>query len=326
MSNKKINMLRLPTPLHKIDVDGKNNYYIKRDDLTDFALGGNKARKLEYFMFDILSKKSDCIVTYGSPHSNHCRLTAVAAAKFGLECHLILTGTKDDLKYNGNDLIFSMCDAKVTWCTPEKASLTIESTLNELSINGHKPYFIEGGGHGNLGTQAYLNAYLEIQEQAKELKIEFDYIFLASGTGTTQAGLIAGKLENKGKENIIGISIARKESRGKEVIQNSLADFFNSQTKYEYEKNINFDDSYIGTGYADIYPDISKSIKKMLKTNAIILDPVYTGKAYWGMTEFIKKHQITKSNILFLHTGGIPIYFEKGINLMHSTGVKDAKR
>ncbi len=311
-------MLRLPTPLHPIDLDSKNNYYIKRDDLTDFALGGNKARKLEYFMYDLISKNSDYIVTYGSPHSNHCRLTAVAAAKFGLKCHLILTGTKNDLKYNGNDLIFSLCDVDITWCNPENAAKKIYITLKKLTKDGFSPYFIEGGGHGNLGTQAYFDAYQEIQKQTKYLKLEFDYIFLASGTGTTQAGLIAGKLHKKGKEKIIGISIARIESRGKEVLKNSLADFFGSESKYKYDEHITFDDSYIGNGYADIYPEISTTIKNMLKSNAIILDPVYTGKAFYGMIEYVKKHKIKNKNILFIHTGGIPIFFEKGSEIKPS--------
>lgn len=190
---EKVKLLKLPTPLHEIKIDNKNRYFIKRDDLTDFALGGNKARKIEFFLHDIIKKGCDYVVTYGSAQSNHCRITAAAAARLGLNCLLILAGTEKDFTYSGNDIIYNLTGAKIRWCDVNSVSNTIEKEIEKLKSNGYNPYFIPGGGHGNFGTHAYVEAYKEIKQQCEEMNINFDYIFLASGTGTTQAGLIAGK-------------------------------------------------------------------------------------------------------------------------------------
>ena len=174
----RVNLLNLPTPLHEIEVDDKNNkYFIKRDDLTDFALGGNKARKIEYFLYDIVQKECDYIVTYGSAQSNHCRIIAAVAARMGIKCLLILAGSERDLTYNGNDLLYFLADAKIEWCNVNKVSKTIELELERLNKQGYKPYFIPGGGHGNCGTHAYFETYREIKEQANDMGIKFDYIF-----------------------------------------------------------------------------------------------------------------------------------------------------
>lgn len=311
---KKIDILKLPTPLEKIDVDNKNNYYIKRDDLTDLALGGNKARKIEYFLEDIFKNNNDYVVTYGSYQSNHCRIVSSIAAKYNKKCLLILSGSKKELEYNGNDLIYILSDTELVWCENDKVSEVIDREIEKLKNKGYNPYFIQGGGHGNLGTHSYVEAYKEIKHQSEILNIKFDYIFLASGTGTTQAGLIQGKEIYKGKEKIVGISIARNQDRGKEVINESLKDYNNEFNK-KGSLNINdiiFIDSYRGEGYSDLNQEISKVIKDIFKRNSIILDPTYTGKAFYGMKEYIRENKIKNKNILFIHTGGTPIFFSRG--------------
>lgn len=315
---KKIDLLKLPTPLEKSKVDGDNNYYIKRDDLTDLALGGNKARKVEYFLSDILENDNDYIVSYGSPGSNHCRIIAATAARYNKKCLLILSGNKKEFNYNGNDLLYFLSDAEIVWCKNEEVSKVIERELERLKNEGHDPYFIQGGGHGNLGTHSYVMVYEEIQKQSEILNIEFDYIFLASGTGTTQAGLIEGKEIYNGKENIVGISIARNQKRGREVIHESLIEYneeFNKKSNLNKD-DIIFIDSYIGGGYADLNEKISQTIKEIFKKNSIILDPTYTGKAFYGMKEYIKTNNIKNKNILFIHTGGTPIFFRRGMEIV----------
>lgn len=311
---EKINILNLPTPLHETEVDYKNRYFIKRDDLTGFALGGNKARKIEYFLYDIQKRNCDYIVTYGSTESNHCRIVAAAAAKLGLKCSLILEGSKEDFSFAGNDIMYFLSGADIIWSSADEASSIIDSQIENLKKQGHNPYFIPGGGHSNCGTQAYIEAYKEIREQSIKNKIDFDYIFVASGTGTTQAGLIIGKKALNGKENIIGISIAREAHRGIEVINESIEEYIREfHTDILIDSNdIIFDDSYIGCGYADIYKEVVDTIKLMFYKNSIILDPIYTGKAFYGMLEYIKKENITDKNILFVHTGGTPVFFSKG--------------
>lgn len=307
----KTNLCTLPTPIQKLNSYKQNNLYIKRDDMTDLVLGGNKARKLEYFMQDAVDKNADYIVTYGSVHSNHCRMTAAAASKLGLPCLLILSKPKNEPSYNGNYFLYDLLDAEVHYVENNNVSDTIDQQLELLKEKGYNPYFIYGGGHGNLGTQAYIDAYQEIEVQKEKLEIEFDYIFLASGTGTTQAGLIIGKEMLDNKEKIIGISIARNKDRGTNVIKESIDNYVK-----EYEKKLSiskremiFLDQYIGKGYADLYPEIKDTIKEIAKKDAILLDPVYTGKAFYGMKDYLIKNDISNKNVLFIHTGGTPILF-----------------
>lgn len=306
----KISLANTPTPIQFYKKIASNNIYIKRDDLTDLALGGNKVRKLEYFLADALEKNSDCIVTYGSTQSNHCRITAAAASKYGLKTVLILSKSEEP-QFNGNYFLYNLFDADIVWTNTNNVSETIEKTLSNLKNDGLNPYFIQGGGHGNLGTHAYKMAFDEIMEQEKEKNIEFDYIFHASGTGTTQAGLIAGKLLSNATKKIVGISVARNEKRGKEVIYECLRDYFeefNPSTVVSKE-GIVFNDSYIGNGYGDVYPDIVDTIRNVAKNSGVLLDPVYTGKAFYGMMDYIYKNNIINKNILFIHTGGTPLVF-----------------
>ncbi|WP_164219903.1 pyridoxal-phosphate dependent enzyme [Virgibacillus sp. YIM 98842] len=306
----RLQFTNLPTPINFFDHYDSNNIYIKRDDLTDFSLGGNKARKLEYFMADALNNNHDCIVTYGGHQSNHNRITAAAASKYRLKIVLILSKA-EDINKNGNYFLYSLYDAEIVWTDIDKVPHTIDSTLSDLEQRGYNPYFIQGGGHGNLGTHAYRVAYEEIIKQEINKNIKYDYIFLASGTGTTQAGLEVGVMENSSHTNIMGISVARNKIRGTDVIYESLkeyCEFQNIEMKIS-KKDIWFDDSYVGQGYADIYSEITDTIKYVAKKSAIILDPVYTGKAFHGMLTTINKENIRNKNILFIHTGGIPLIF-----------------
>lgn len=316
----KIDLTFLPTPIEKIQVDEKNNYYIKREDLTGFSFGGNKARKMEFFLFDILKEGSDYIVTYGSPGSNHCRIVSSAAKRYNIPCLLIFSGSRVSIDPNGNDLLNLLNDAEILFVEDRDVARVIDENLTRLRGEGFNPYFIEGGGHGNLGTLAYRKAYEEIQDQAKELEVEFDYIFLASGTGTTQAGLIAGKSLKKSKEKIIGISIAREKERGREVLKESLESYFEQYHKGQVveEEDIVFLDEYSLGGYAKTDPSIYKRIKWMLNTNSIALDPTYTGKAFEGMCKFLEEEEIENKNILFIHTGGTPLFFSKGEEIVNN--------
>lgn len=316
----KINLINLPTPIEEIDVDSKNNYYIKRDDLTGFCFGGNKARKMEYFLYDILEKKSDYIVTYGSPGSNHCRIVSAAAKRNNLPCLLIFNGEKQEIGPEGNDLLNSLNDANIMFVGEQEVSVTIDETMEKLKSEGFKPYFIEGGGHGNLGTLAYKEAYDEIKAQSKEMNLEFDYIFLASGTGTTQAGLIAGSSIANGDEKIIGISIARTKERGTLVLKESLESYFSEydEDRKVDEERIIFLDHYTFGAYAKTDPSIYKRIKSVMNQNSIALDPTYTGKAFEGMCKYLEEEKIEKKNILFIHTGGTPLFFSKGQEIIDS--------
>lgn len=296
------------TPIHKIKENLNNNtFYMKREDLIDFSFGGNKARKAEKFKKDILRKKADTIITYGSSESNHCRIIANMAKSLGLNCYII--SPKEKYKVTYNSQMIEMFGAKIIKVPIDKVSKTIDELMKKLK-NECKPYFIPGGGHGNLGTEAYVDAYNEILEYEKENGIYFNYIFFASGTGTTHSGLVCGQIINKDFDRkIVGISIARKETRGKEIIINSIKDYLNINVdKYLY--CVEFNDDYVLSGYNEYNDDILNVIKRVLFCDGIALNSTYTGKAYYGMLDYIKKNKIENKNILFINTGGLPLFFD----------------
>jgi len=296
------------TIIHKLsDKTNQNRFYVKRDDLIGFSFGGNKARKAEKFKEDILAKKADTIVTYGSSESNHCRVIANMAKSLGLKCYIISPEENYEDTYNSR--MIRMFGAKVIKVPIDKISITIDDLLEKLRKDC-KPYFIPGGGHGNFGTDAYVDAYNEIKEYEVKHDFVFDYIFLASGTGTTQAGLICGQILNKDFDRkIVGISIARNKEKGEGIIIESVKDYLNMDVK-DYLGCVNFNDEYTLSGYNEYNDEILKVIKKVLSRDGIALNTTYTGKAYYGMLEYIKKNNIMDKNILFLNTGGLPLFFD----------------
>ena len=181
--------------------------------------------------------------------------------------------------------------------------------MEELRLLGHRPYFIQGGGHGNIGTQAYVEAYNEIYDYETATGIHFDYVFHASGTGTTQAGLICGqRIKAVCEKTIVGISIARRNPYGKQHVVDSVNSYFG---RTEVGANqVQFLDQYIGVGYGHVYPEVLATIKRMWLQNGIPLDTVYTGKAFYGAEQYLIQNQIEGKNILFIHTGGTPLFFD----------------
>ena len=306
-----------PTPIQKMNVDlNQNTFYIKRDDLLPISFGGNKVRKAKLFFEDLLQQEANCVVTYGSSSSNHCRIIANIAAAKGIVCHIISpseTGSRTT-----NQKIIELFNAYVTNCSISEVSKTIEDKMNELRSQGYHPYFIQGGGHGDLGTQAYVDAYQEILDYEKATGLHFDYIFHTSGTGTTQAGLICGQILNHDERKIIGISNARRNPYGSQVVLDSVNSYLENNNKKEVTiESVNFVDDYILQGYGSYDERILITIRDVLRYEGIPLDPVYTGKAFWGMKEYIKANQILLKNILFIHTGGTPLFFDKLEELIH---------
>ncbi|WP_374723711.1 1-aminocyclopropane-1-carboxylate deaminase/D-cysteine desulfhydrase [Calidifontibacillus erzurumensis] len=299
------------TPIQKLSENLNNNsFFIKRDDLLPISFGGNKARKAVLFFEDIERVSADCVVTYGSSSSNHCRVISNIAAAKGIPCYII--SPTESFFPTSNSKLVELFGAKVSYCSVSEISATIDQKLKDLVEQGFYPYFIQGGGHGNIGTKAYVIGYEEIIEFEKENGIFFDYIFHTSGTGTTQAGLICGKLLHGDNRKIIGISNARKNPYGSQVVLDSVNSYLKSLDMASVTSDdIHFVDDYILEGYGSYNGQILKTIKDVLKYDGIPMDTTYTGKAFWGMKEFIKKHEISNCNILFIHTGGTPLFFDK---------------
>lgn len=291
-----------------------NNLYMKRDDLLPFSFGGNKARKAIYFLEDIKAAKADCVVTYGSSSSNHCRIIANMAASLRIKCVIISPAEDNEVTFNLT--MMQIFNAQIIRCDISMVSKTIDSTMASLKKQGFSPYFIMGGGHGNLGTQAYVDCFTEIMEYEKENLIRFDYIFHASGTGTTQAGLVCGKLLNKRDNRIVGISIARRNPRGGQVVVDSVQEYMASVGQMgDFSGSVEFIDDYILGGYGEFNQEIDAAINDVMKDYGIPFNRTYTGKAFWGMGKYIEKEAIREKNILFIHTGGTPLFFEylKGV-------------
>ncbi|MDC3423486.1 pyridoxal-phosphate dependent enzyme [Aquibacillus sp. 3ASR75-11] len=299
------------SPIHKMTESLNNNtFYIKRDDLIPISFGGNKARKAVLFFEDLIKGKFDSIVTYGSSSSNHCRIIANIAAAKGIPCHIISPSGSN--QSTANSKLVELFGSIVTLCPVSEVGITIKRKLDELKIQGYNPYFIQGGGHGDIGTHAYVNAYHEILGYENSFGIHFDYIFHTSGTGTTQAGLVCGKLLNADEREIVGISNARKNPYGRQVILDSVNSYLMNLHKKKSiaTEEIKFIDDYILEGYGSYNNKVLQTINEVLINDGIPLDTTYTGKAFWGMKEYIKKNNITDKRILFIHTGGTPLFFD----------------
>ena len=283
---------------------------MKRDDLFPFSFGGNKARKAMLFFEDLEKKECDCVVTYGGSKSNHCRVVANFASVKNVPCYII--SPEETTCYAYNSKIIKIFGATIIHCSLGQVKIKIKQKLTGLKEKGHKPYFIPGGGHGNLGTSAYVKVYREIINYEKENNIRVDYIFHASGTGTTQAGLICGQLMHGGNSKIIGISIARRNPQGGRVIIGSVNGYLKSvnRKKLATRDKIKFIDDYVLDGYGTYNNEILNIIKSTLNREGVPLDTTYTGKGFWGMKKYIEKERITGKNILFIHTGGTPSFFD----------------
>ena len=300
-----------PTPILPLE-NGRNRIYIKRDDLIPFSFGGNKARKAVLYFREIDAGDYDTVVTYGSSSSNHCRVVANMAAARGLSCFII--GPEEASHPTTNSKMMELFGAEITIVPVSLVHDTIEEKLQTLRDAGRKPYFIAGGGHGNPGTQAYVNCYEEIRDYERQTGIYFDYIFFASGTGTTQAGLVCGQLLAGDERQIVGISIARKNPRGRQVVLESIEQYLNAEkaacTAEEIERATIFDDSCTGEGYGQSSETVTQTIHRMLLCHGIPMDSTYTAKAYTGMLSYLSEREIVGKNVLFIHTGGTPLFFD----------------
>lgn len=293
--------------IYRLGEERNNEIYIMRDDLIPFSFGGNKARKAALFAAKAAQSSCDCFVTYGSAGSNHCRVIANIAAAEGMGCTIVSPESDGEAAFSR--LITKEFGARVIEAPLDRISETIDSAVSELKKSGFNPYFIAGGGHGNVGTQAYFDAFAGIDAYGKANGIRFDSIFHASGTGTTQAGLICGAMACGSDTKIIGISIARSKQRGADVVVRSVTDFCGCDEHLAREKVI-FEDDYTCGGYGKYDKSVTDTIDRVMRMYGVPLDPTYTGKAFAGMNSYIKANGIQGQRILFIHTGGTPIYFD----------------
>ncbi|MGB9721667.1 MAG: 1-aminocyclopropane-1-carboxylate deaminase/D-cysteine desulfhydrase [bacterium] len=292
-----------PTPIEEIkDIHQRTKIYLKRDDLNGLLISGNKARKLEYLVADARNKKCDTIITCGPAQSNHCRTTAAFCKIFGFDCHLLLR-TKGKTIYTGNLLIDELLGANIKFITPEEYDHRMEIMQNYArKLRGKSAYVIPEGGSNEVGALGYVDCMKEMVRFIKEEKI--DAIYCAVGSGGTYAGLLMGKKLARLSVDLNGIIICDTV----EYFTNKIMDIceeaidrFNLKIKVQ-SKDINLINGFVGKGYGIPYPEEIETIKILAK-KGVVLEPVYTGKAFYGMLKELERKKYRK--VIFIHTGGI---------------------
>lgn len=280
---------------------------VVRDDIFPSIGGGSKARKAVEYEQYFLDNGINAMVTTGGIQSNHNRAIALMATRNGWNCHLVYHGSADRFyEEKGNALLVRSTTATTEFVEADKISQAMDMAMERFKAEGLTPYYIHGGGHDLPGGIAYVKAVLTLYKHCKKHRYKPKYIFLPSGTGSTHAGIVVG-LYLVGWEDVrvIGISVARKEERGKKIVAefaNMLADYYN--IKKDFTQNIFFDDRFISGGYERANCEEIDFITKAIKSTGLIFDTTYSGKALWGMKHYID-NKIVSDNVLFWHTGGI---------------------
>lgn len=307
-----------PTPLHRLkNLSEKQvpyNIFIKRDDQTGLASGGNKTRKLEYLIQEALENGCDTVITAGAQQSNHCRQTAAACAIAKLKCHLLLGGTAPQ-NYNGNLLLSHLLGAQIHFTGENRKGEDIDNLKNKLEIEGKKPFEIPYGGSNITGALGFVNAVKELKTQLIAQNLQIDYLFFASSSGGTQAGLTLGNDLYNLNMKLIPIGIDKNETQGLSLEEVVLMLVNEGKLllniKKEYTLNaVKINNDYNEAGYGVITNNEKEALKELAQSEGIILDPVYTGRAFYAMMDYLKKNKISSNaNILFWHTGGFPANF-----------------
>lgn len=293
--------------LENIEIDGQN-IKIVRDDLYPGIGGGNKCRKADEYEKDIEKKGCNALVTTGGIQSNHCRAIALLAAKKGWHCHLVYHGTRERFeRERGNALLVRLSGASVEFVEANQIGKAMDDAMEKFRIEGFSPYYVTGGGHDIPGGVAYVKAMNELKAECEKQNWFPDHIFLASGTGSTQGGIIIGKLLNGwNNTRIHGISVARVKSRGEQVtgeFVNSLSHFYGMDPINQSEVDIT--DKYLQGGYECFLPEMEKKLKEITLKTGVVFDTTYSGKALYGMLNMIERKNIISDKILFWHTGGL---------------------
>lgn len=306
----RVSLAFLPTPLHHLERLSKRlggpDLYIKRDDQTGLATGGNKARKLEFLLADALAQGCDHLVTTGAVQSNHCRQTAAAAARYGLGCSLVLRGSAPE-RWTGNLLLNRLLGAHVYWTGEQEVKEVMPEVVAQLRALGHKPYVIPLGGSNVMGATGYVLAMEELQQQMKAGNYHFDFIVTASSSGGTQAGMVLGAEVYGFRSQVLGISV---EHPAESLMVNVSALATATATHLglgtlSVSDRVHVNDDYVGEGYAIVGETEREAIRMVASQEGILLDPVYTGRAMGGLIDLIRWGAFTRGqSVLFWHTGG----------------------
>jgi L-cysteate sulfo-lyase len=311
-----------PTPLEPLDrltaylrerSDRVPNLWIKRDDCTGLATGGNKTRKLEFLLGDALRLRSNTLITLGATQSNHARQTAAAAARAGLDCKILLERRQqrdDDYEWSGNVLLDDLLGAEIVQRYPSGTDLLAQarSLAERLEADGHRPYVIVGGGSSPVGALGYVACAQELEAATPAI----DCVVHATGSCGTQAGLLAGLNALSSSTSVLGVSVRQSSAEQEAAVAEltgQTVELLTDVTPVD-RGQIEVDDRWVGGGYGVPTDDMVKALRLVASIEGILLDPVYSGKAFAGLLGNIAEGRWAPSeNVVFLHTGGTPGLF-----------------
>ena len=318
---KKINLANLPTKIVKLERLSKEwgvNLFIKRDDQTGSEISGNKIRKLEYLLKIAVDNGYDTLITTGGIQSNHCRATAAAAALLGLDCELLLR-IGDVPKIEGNYFLDKLFGANVHFCNADEyrdsRDVIMERIGEKLAKEkGRKCFVIPEGASNAVGSMGYYEAMVEVVSQESKIGIKFDTVVVAVGSGGTYSGLCTANKELKLGKRIIGFAVGSDKQYFVDkihAINLEAAKIAGLEARFESE-DVEINDKYVGIGYAISRPEELEFIQSVASSEGLVMDPVYTGKAMYGLYNEIKEGNVPSgSNVLFIHTGGLFGLFPK---------------
>ena len=307
----RVPLAHLPTPIEALPrltaAMAGPTLFVKRDDQTGLAFGGNKTRKLEFLLAEAQQHQARTLITAGGTQSNHCRQTAAAAAKLGMACILVLNGEENEA-LSGNLMLDDIMGAERVLTTRAERDDALRATFERAQQDGREPYLIPVGGSVPLGAVGYAHAFFEMREQG----LDPDWIVVASSSGGTQAGLVAGASVSGYQGKILGISI---DSPGQELTKlvGSLAagtvELLTGQS-HPSADDVHVNAGYLGGGYGVLSEAEAGAIRKFAELEGLFLDPVYTGRAGSALLDLIRQGHFKKDEtVLFWHTGGTPALF-----------------
>lgn len=314
----RIRLGHYPTPLEFLPnltraLDGPD-LYIKRDDCTGLATGGNKTRKLEFLVADALQQQADVLITQGAVQSNHARQTAAAAAVMGMQCKILLEervlDANDDYAQSGNVMLDNLLGAEIVERFPAGTDMAaaMQDLAARLRKQGHRPYIIPGGGSNAIGALGYVGCAHELLQQSFDMGLRIDHVVHATGSAGTQAGLVAGLAASNSGIPVYGIGVRAPRAQQEEnVWKLALAtlDHMGIAESVLDRADVVANTDYVGQGYGIPTDPMIEAIELAARTDAILLDPVYSGKGMAGLIDLIRKGHFKKGeNIVFIHTGG----------------------
>ncbi len=323
----RVSLCHRPTPLEPMsrltDYLGGPRLFVKRDDCTGLATGGNKTRKLEFLMADALAQGANTVITIGGTQSNHCRQTAAAAAKLGLKCELILAHLSrfesSTYESGGNVLLDGLLGATLHVAADMAAATRRAAELCDLvRERGDTPYLIPAGGSNAIGALGYVDAALELAAQAQERNLKIDHVVVTTGSCTTHAGLVVGfecvrrMPELDCHPRVMGISVFQQREGALATVRQKVRETAQlvGLGDAALDARVEVTDDYLGGGYGEPTEAMVEAVALAARLEGLLLDPVYTGKTLSGLIDLARRNFFAKTdNVVFWHTGGTPALF-----------------